>query len=98
MKKLILFLVALTSLSLIAKEEGLVRSIEWQKVELQERVTKKVTQAVGAIIDKKDFIVEVDLAVSIPPAPNFDNKSKYQPRVSNAEFEKAAKEGKLKKV
>lgn len=92
MKKIILFIVALTCFSLFAKEEGLVRSIEWQKVELQERVTKKVSQAVGAIIDKKDFIVEVDLAVSIPPAPNFDNKSNYQARVSNSEFEKAAKD------
>lgn len=91
-KNLLLMIMILSSLSLLGKDEVVSRSIEWQKVELQEKISKKITKAVGAIVDQRDFVVEVDLAVSIPPAPNFDDRAKYQARSNDGDFEKAAKD------
>ena len=89
---LFLSLLLLSMLSYAKDDAGVVKSIEWQKVELQEKVARKVDLAVSSILDRKDFLVEVDISVLTPPTPNFDKRKTGGPRESDAEFEESSRD------
>jgi len=89
---LVLSLLVLSMLSYAKDDAGIVKSIEWQKVELQEKVARKVDLAVSSILDRKDFLVEVDISVLTPPTPNFDKRKAAGPRESDAEFEESSRD------
>lgn len=72
----IVFFVVIMGNHLIAADSGssnvaVLPSVEWQKINLQEKITNKINKGLSAIIKSNQFIVDVDIVVAEPSAPNF---------------------------
>ncbi len=71
-------------------------SIEWQKINLQEKVQRKVEKSISTVLKPNQFIVEVDISVNAPKKPNFAKAGKAagknKIRLSNVDPKKIPKD------
>ena len=76
-KKIIFFLnlavikILLFPTILFSSGLGQLTSLSWQQNELERKITDRVERSVNAIINSKDFIVNVDIQVTLPETPDF---------------------------
>ena len=62
-------------------------ALEWQKVELEEKILHKIKSNLRNIIEPHQFFVEVDLTFNDPGMPNFDDLKKKGSKVSDVRFD-----------
>lgn len=63
------------------------RSLEWQKVTLQNEIQDKVTDAIDNIILNNQFFVDVQVKYFKPDIPEFEDVDDIKTRVSDIEFD-----------
>lgn len=66
---------------------GFARSLEWQKVTLQNEIRDKVTDAIDNIILGNQFFVDVQVKYFKPDIPEFEDVDDVKTRVSDIEFD-----------
>ena len=62
-------------------------ALEWQKVELEEKILHKIKSNLRNIIEPHQFFVEVDLTFNDPGMPNFDDLKIKGSKVSDVRFD-----------
>ncbi len=84
MKKLmLLFFLLITTLAFSQT------AIEWQKVELEEKIDRMVRARIDKVAEDNVYSVEVQLKVNDPGPPNFDDMQKVGMKVSDVKFDKS---------
>lgn len=59
-------------------------SLTWQKLALEEKVERKFTNTISTVLKDNQYLVQVDVEMSEPGAPNFGNDNQHSgPRVSD---------------
>jgi hypothetical protein len=62
-------------------------ALEWQKVQMEDRITGKIRDALSKILTDKEYMVEADVRINDPGAPNFDDLQKVGLKVSDIDFD-----------
>ena len=92
MRKVLLVLAGLSLLATSSDVSNGFKSIQWQKVELQEKISNKVKKTVGSLLEKEDYLVEVDISYYAPPKPNFEKDTKPEVKISEKEFKDSSRD------
>jgi len=82
MNKLLLIIILVFSLSSFAQT-----ALEWQKVQMEEGISSKVNLAVSKVLKSNQYMVEVEVKVSDPGPPNFDDMQKVGLKISDVDFD-----------
>jgi large-conductance mechanosensitive channel len=62
-------------------------SLEWQKVALEDKIANKIKAPLNGLLEQGQFMVEVEVKVSDPGPPNFDDLQKVGLKVSDIKFD-----------
>lgn len=85
MTRIVVFLtLILCSFSVFASD-----SLEWQKANMEEKISYKIRMALGNLLDPHEFQVEVEAKVNDPGLPNFDDLEKIGPKISDIKFDES---------
>lgn len=71
LRKKLVFLFSIFPFALAASSLGFIPSLSWQQNEIERKIYERVERSILAVIERKDFIVNVDVQVSIPETPDF---------------------------
>ncbi|MCB9060677.1 MAG: hypothetical protein H6622_04070 [Halobacteriovoraceae bacterium] len=83
------------AMSEMGGEGKVLPSLDWQKMELEEKISEKIKRGLDAIITSKQYIIDVDIVVTEPTKPDFTHTPPPPPknvRFSNASSESAPKD------
>lgn len=85
MARIVVFLtLILFSFSAFSQE-----SLEWQKANMEEKISYKIRMALGNLLDPHEFQVEVESKVNDPGLPNFEDLEKIGPKISDIKFDES---------
>jgi hypothetical protein len=84
MKNTLLLLLILISVNTFSQT-----AIEWQRVELEEKVDRKVRNKIDKVIGNNIYSLEVQVKVNDPGPPNFDDMQKVGLKISDMKFDKS---------
>lgn len=62
-------------------------SLDWQRINLEERIQRKLNQSLSPVLQDNQYMVSVEVAVSDPGGPNFGGDKKTGPKVSDISLE-----------
>lgn len=82
----ILFLILLSAPAL-AFGQG--NSLNWQKLALEERIERRFTNSLSAVLKENQYLVDIAVEVDEPLAPNLGNSKPAGPRVSDIKLEES---------
>ena len=81
--KLILALVFILISNLVLAQTN----IQWQKVELEEKIQNKIRTNLRNILEPNQYFIEVEVLINEPGMPNFDDLKKKGAKVSDIKFD-----------
>ncbi|MFZ4713676.1 MAG: hypothetical protein ACOYL6_08195 [Bacteriovoracaceae bacterium] len=64
-------------------------TLNWQKVELEEKISRKIRGALSDTLNPGQYLVEVDVSFSDPGLPRFEDLNKKNVRVSDVRFDES---------
>lgn len=64
-------------------------SLEWQKANMEEKISYKIRMGLGNLLEPGQFQVEVESKVNDPGLPNFDDLEKIGPKISDIKFDES---------
>lgn len=76
------------SLGLTQQKVVLKESVEWQKIQLEEKLYKKVDQQLGAILEKKNYIIKVDAVIDEEVPLQFDANENIDEYMGSIDFDR----------
>lgn len=85
MKNLILFFICL----FLASHSFAQNSMEWQKINLEEKITDKIKSSLQGVVEDGKYLVEVQVELNDPGPPNFNDINKTGLKVSDVEFDES---------
>jgi hypothetical protein len=62
-------------------------NIQWQKVELEEKIQNKIRTNLRNILEPSQYFLEVEVLINEPGMPNFDDLKKKGAKVSDIKFD-----------
>lgn len=81
-----LLLIAFISSLLINAHAYTGNSLSWQKIVLEEKIQQKISQSLLSLLKENQFLVQVEVEVNEPGAPNFGGNNSTGPRVSDLDL------------
>ncbi len=84
----LIFLLFTNSLGLTQQKVIIKESVEWQKIQLEEKLYKKVDQQLGAILDKKNYIIKVDAIIDEEVPLRFDANENIDDYMGSIDFDR----------
>lgn len=81
-----LLVVTLISTFLFNAQAYTGNSLSWQKMVLEDKIQQKISQSLLSILKENQFLVQVEVEVNEPGAPNFGANNSTGPRVSDLDL------------